>query len=70
MYLKNFLETQNLSGLAFAKKHNLSQSTISRAVNGKAVSASNAFKIEKATSGLVSLTELLCPQQKTAPGLD
>ena len=62
MHLKDFLRVQDLSGLAFAKKHSLSQATVSRAVNGKAISGSNALKIEKATEGFVTLRELLYPE--------
>ena len=61
MDLKDFLGIRKLSGLAFAKKHSLSQSTISRAINGKAISAMNAAKIEKATDGQVTRIELLYP---------
>lgn len=62
MKLQKYLDQKKLSGLAFAEKHNLSQSTISRILNNKVIpSPGVALEIEQATKGVVTRMELLYP---------
>lgn len=66
MKLQKYLKREKLNGLAFAEKHNLSQSTISRILNNKVTpSPEVALKIEKATNGEVNKLELLYPDSCT-----
>ena len=68
MKLKEYLRIKGLSGLAFAKKHSLSQPTISRIINNKVVpSPEIALKIEQATNGEVTRLELLYPSLNNEP---
>lgn len=56
-YLKHNNETQ----LNFAKRANVSQATISRAVNGERMDPDTALKIVMAASGEIDLRDLLYP---------
>ncbi len=61
MKLKTYLDTNKLRPSPWAIKNGISPAVISRYLNGRNISSSNALKLEFATGGAVTLRELLAP---------
>jgi len=62
--LSEYLQQNNETQMNLAQRAGVSQSTISRAVNGDRIDTENALKIEKATG--IDKLDLLYPNAKQA----